>query len=291
MPTTGACVVRFHVHQQNTNTGRSYYIKSGTNVAITPIDNRDNDEYQKPESNGFHGTELRISQQHEQWSERQKGLEENRTEEKEEEEEEEEKSKEDDEPRTAQETNVYNKPKCVRHKEEFEDPEFEDNLGSFFFEVTGEDELMNAYELQSVMTMIFEDDFTVEEFSLETCRSLISCVDKNRMGNLTYNQFKTLWHSIIEWKHIFELCDENKDRHIDRRELGIAVREKLNIEILDKTLDLLVIRYKNRDGIVNIDDFFTICAKLKATTASYERIHNSNEIVPFGKYLTECIYS
>lgn len=95
---------------------------------------------------------------------------------------------------------------------------------------------------------------------------------------------------MMKWKRIFEECDVNKRQRIDREELGIAIKEKLKYNISDKTLDLMHMRYNNRNGTVNVDDFFTICSKLDTTTSSYSRIHDADEVC-LDSYLMESLYA
>ena len=167
---------------------------------------------------------------------------------------------------------------------------FAENLGCFFFKVTGEDELMDAYELQTVMQTIFNehlDDGTM--FSLETCRCMIAAIDRGEEGTLGFDQFKKLWFTTMDWKQLFEVCDTSKDRTIDKSELTVALH-KLGFELNNETVNVITNRYMNRIGTLNFDDFCGICSKLDALKASYDDVKNDKKLT-YDKYFMESLFS
>ena len=147
---------------------------------------------------------------------------------------------------------------------------FAEKFGHFFYKVSGDDEEINAYELQLVMKLIFKQHFPRKEnFSLEACRSMISMMDADRSGSLSYNQFKKLWMKIMEWKKCFEKSDDDNSVTIDREELESAMKA-LKFQLSDDTLDTLVARYVNKKGSINLDDFIQVCARVTSMTTAYQ---------------------
>jgi len=177
-----------------------------------------------------------------------------------------------------------------RPKTDEKESVFANKFGFFFFKVTGKDELMDAYELQKVMQMSFKRDFNDNtKFSLETCRCLIATIDHGYQGSLAYEQFKQLWFTVMKWKHLFEVCDANKDRKIDKSELTVAL-QKLGFELESKTVDVVMNRYMNRIGTLNLDDFCGICSKLVALKVSYDRLKDAKQLT-YENYFMESLYS
>jgi len=63
-------------------------------------------------------------------------------------------------------------------------------LKGFFAKVSGDDDEIDAFELQNVFSMVFKQDMDGKEFSLEACRSMLAMVDNGvRNGKLDYEEF------------------------------------------------------------------------------------------------------
>ena len=170
---------------------------------------------------------------------------------------------------------------------------FAEKFAILFYRVTGKDELLDAYELQMVMERMHASEiqnFNNKTFSLETCRCMVASIDKNRHGNLNFDQFKRLWFQLMSWKDLFEECDQNKDKKIDENELRIAVR-KLGFTLQDGTLLLLISRYANRSGTLNLDDFCGICSKLNTLKQDFDDMCTSNKELTYDRFLMGCLYS
>ena len=177
------------------------------------------------------------------------------------------------------------KPKA---KQTEEDTVFADKFGYFFYKLAGKDEILNSFELQRIMAMIFRKDFpNVQDFSLEACRSLVASMDTNRNGGLAYTQFKKLWFLIMEWKSCFEICDLDKDRKINQQELYIAL-ERLGINLEENTLKLILSRYANKTNTIDLDSFIQICSRTISLKKSFESF---NSKVSLDTFLLEIIYS
>lgn len=173
------------------------------------------------------------------------------------------------------------------------DDVFAEKFAVLFYKVTGKDEVLDAYELQMVMKRIHANEletFHGKTFSLETCRCMVSSIDKNRRGYLNFDQFKRLWFQIMYWKNLFEDCDLNNDDKIDFQELQIAAG-KLGFTLKDETLQLLINRYVNRSGTLNLDDFCGICSKLVALKQNFDDMSNSEKELTYDRYLIGCLYT
>ena len=165
---------------------------------------------------------------------------------------------------------------------------FAEKFGSFFFQVAGKDERLNAFELRRVMVMIFRKDYPhAEDFSLEACRSLISSNDKNRDGVLTYDQFKKLWFIIMKWKRCFDECDLDKNRKINQEELSVALK-RLGINLNENSIKLIIARYANKQNTLDLDSFIQICSKTASAKESFDKFSSK---IMFDTYLLESLYS
>ena len=149
---------------------------------------------------------------------------------------------------------------------------------------------MDAYELQTVMQVIFSKDVDKDTmFSLETCRCMIAAIDRFNKGKLGFDQFKKLWFTTMKWKQLFEVCDTNKDRKINKSELTVALH-KLGFKLNNETVIGITNRYMNRIGTLNLDDFCGICSKLEALKASYDDVKDDKKLT-YDKYFMESLFS
>lgn len=174
-------------------------------------------------------------------------------------------------------------------KEEKEDIGFDDNFAFLYYKLAGKDEQLDAFELQSIMAMVFRTTFPKNsDFSLETCRSMVSSMDTYKIAKLNYVQFKNLWTKIVKWVYTFEQSQRDSDRKIDFSELCIAL-SKLNVKLNKDTIRTLVNRFHNKSGLIELDDFIQICCKAESVKSSYERVRKGD--ASFEVFFTEIMRS
>lgn len=135
-------------------------------------------------------------------------------------------------------------------------------LNQFFERIAGQDREMDAWELQKVLTFALQKEFEFEEFSIDTTKSLIACVDLSRTGKLELEEFKELWQSIRVWKSVFKKHDVDKSGTINAFELKTALKES-GYKLHSRVLTALVLRYANKDGQIEFDKFIGCAVKLK----------------------------
>ena len=164
---------------------------------------------------------------------------------------------------------------------------FLDNFGPFFYKVAGEDEMIDSFELQNVLSMIFYKKANSQKFSLETSRCILASADSNRDGRLSYYEFKKLWFNIIKWKKFFEESDLNKDKMISKSELEISLK-KLDINIEATSTDAIFSRYGNKQNLISMDDFIQILCKLSTVTRWVKEFDKKMTLDAFIKELLYC---
>lgn len=180
----------------------------------------------------------------------------------------------------------------VRAESSSESPdadEFDEKFFSFFKAVADDDLEVDAFELQSVIGKIFKRDFgIVKEFSIECCRSLIAMADEDRTGRLNYHQFKILFQWIMGTRKLYKSYENSQSWDMNSRDLKKAIRS-LNYDIQKDTIDLIAMKYRNRQLRIDFDDFLQICARLRAchnSYASYQTVGDS-----FDEFLMHLIYT
>jgi hypothetical protein len=74
-----------------------------------------------------------------------------------------------------------------------------DPLWGYFSAVAGADGQIDARELQRCLTQSGIGG-TYQPFSLETCRIMISMLDRDYSGKMGFSEFKELWTALNQWK-------------------------------------------------------------------------------------------
>ncbi|EEB19689.1 Calpain B, putative [Pediculus humanus corporis] len=104
---------------------------------------------------------------------------------------------------------------------------------------------------------------TLDGFSRDVCRSMIAMLDVDRSGKLGFEEFKSLWTDIRNWKAVFKLYDKQNTGQLSAFEL----REALNsagYRLNNHILNVLVHRYGTKEGSITFDDFMMCAVKLKS---------------------------
>lgn len=143
-------------------------------------------------------------------------------------------------------------------------------LLEIFERVAGEDGVIDAFELRDLLQTCFRRELGEYKFNLETCRSMILWLDEDKSGCLEFDEFLHLWNDIKTWHTVFKKYDADKSNDMNSREISRALRE-LDLELSRKTLAIYVRRYANKNGGINLDDFFQIIARTNSLMRSFER--------------------
>ena len=166
------------------------------------------------------------------------------------------------------------------------DSMFKESFGAFFYKIAGPDELIDSFELQNVLKMIFKENGN--HIGLETSRCILASADTNRDGRLSYSEFKNLWFKVIKWKKCFEKSDLNKDKMINKVELDLAFKELGIHRINSTTTDAIFSRYGNKQNLISMDDFIQILCKLDSATQWAKEFDKNMTLDAFMKELLYC---
>ena len=78
---------------------------------------------------------------------------------------------------------------------------------------------IDAFELQAVLNSAFKKEMDGKSFSLEACRSMVAMVDRDRNGKLDYEEFRTMWTTVMRYKANFAQYDKDKSGDMSATEL------------------------------------------------------------------------
>lgn len=154
----------------------------------------------------------------------------------------------------------------VRGQEDFDE---DSEVGLIFRHAAGSDMEIDWEELQRILNAYFKREFEFEGFSKDMCRSMIAMLDVDRSGKLGAEEFKILWIDIQTWKNSYKLHDRDQSGSLSTFELRAALQSagyRLNYRILNA----LVLRYGNREGKLDFDDFINCAIKLKTMIEAFK---------------------
>ena len=140
-----------------------------------------------------------------------------------------------------------------------------------FEKVAGDDGVIDAFELQNLLQTCFRRELGEYKFNLETCRSLLLLYDVDGSFCVEFEEFYKLWKDLKVWYGIFKKYDADKSFDMNTRELNRALRQVPDFNISQKTIDIYIRRFANKNGNIDLDDFLQIIARTKCLMRSFER--------------------
>ncbi|XP_038074057.1 calpain-B-like isoform X3 [Patiria miniata] len=161
----------------------------------------------------------------------------------------------------------------------------------FFKKVTGDDMEVDAWELQEILNAALKKELAGSDgFSIDACKSIVAACDEDRSGKLGFEEFMDMWMNINAWKNVFTRYDKDKSGTFNTFELRDALKS-IGYTVSNKTFGALVLRFANRKGVINLDEFISCVIKLKHLIESFQENmsrgvaqYNLDEFLAVGMY-------
>ncbi|XP_059488829.1 calpain-A-like [Neocloeon triangulifer] len=180
----------------------------------------------------------------------------------------------------------------------------DDKVKAFFKEVAGEDMEVDWMELKNVLDLAINKDLQrcsigpaslIQRggFSKEICRSMVAMMDSDRSGKLGYEEFKTLWLDIGNWRRVFKDYDKNNSGMLSNFELREALASagyQLNYRILN----VLMHRYGTKEGQITFDDFIACAVRLRCMIDMFKERDprgTNKAVFTFDEWMEKVIFS
>nr|XP_021183445.2 calpain-A isoform X2 [Helicoverpa armigera] len=119
-------------------------------------------------------------------------------------------------------------------------------------------------------------------FSKEVCRSMVAMLDKDGSGGLGFEEFKTLWIDLRNWRAVFRLYDTEGRGAIPPQHLRDALHSA-GYTVNAHVLNVLAHRYGSSDGYIQFDDFIMCSVRLKTMIANNEPLENLERELQWNK--------
>ncbi|XP_007236094.3 calpain-8 [Astyanax mexicanus] len=153
------------------------------------------------------------------------------------------------------------------------DPHFK----HLFKQIAGNDSEISAAELQKILDRIVSErtDLKTDGFSLETCRHIISLLDKDGNGTLGLMEFHTLWVKLQKYLEIFKNRDLDNSGTISSHEIREALSEA-GFQMNTSVLQVIIARYADQESAIDFDCFVGCLIRIEMLFQMFKKFDKNN---------------
>ncbi|XP_026872448.2 calpain-8 [Electrophorus electricus] len=153
------------------------------------------------------------------------------------------------------------------------DPHFQ----HLFKQLAGNDSEISAIELQKILDKVVSQrtDLKTDGFSMETCRHIISLLDKDGSGTLGLLEFHTLWMKMQKYLEIFKHRDTDHSGTLSSHEMREALAEA-GFQLNTPVLQVIVSRYADQQSAIDFDCFVGCLIRLEMLFHMFETFDKKN---------------
>ncbi|KAF4097816.1 calpain-8 [Onychostoma macrolepis] len=150
------------------------------------------------------------------------------------------------------------KKQCISESDV--DPHFK----HLFNQIAGNDSEVSVFELQQILDSVTSKrtDLKTDGFSIETCRHIMSLLDKDGSGKLGLVEFHILWIKIQKYLEVFKKHDTDSSGTMSSHEMRDAVKEA-GFQLNNEVLEVIISRYANQQYAIDFDCFVGCLIRLE----------------------------
>ncbi|XP_051766892.1 calpain-8 [Ctenopharyngodon idella] len=153
------------------------------------------------------------------------------------------------------------------------DPHFK----HLFNKVAGNDSEVSVTELQQILDSVISKrtDLKTDGFRMETCRQIISLLDRDGSGKLGLVEFHALWTKIQKYLEIFKSRDTDNSGTMSSHEMRDAVKEA-GFQLNNEVLQVIISRYANQQYAIDFDCFVSCLIRLEMLFKMFKTFDKKN---------------
>ncbi|XP_037322258.2 calpain-2 catalytic subunit-like [Pungitius pungitius] len=153
------------------------------------------------------------------------------------------------------------------------DPHFK----RLFKQISGNDMEVSVFELLTILNNVVShrSDIKTDGFSLETCRLIVSLLDKNESGTLGLMEFHLLWNKIQKYLNIFKNFDTDNSGTMSSHEMRGATAEA-GFQVNSTVLQSIVNRYADAEYAIDFDSYVGCLIKLEMLFKMFKALERAD---------------
>ncbi|XP_023838834.1 calpain-1 catalytic subunit-like [Salvelinus sp. IW2-2015] len=157
-------------------------------------------------------------------------------------------------------------------EEDISESDIEDSFRAMFAQLSGEDMEISVRELRTILNRVVTKhrDLKTDGFSMESCRGMVSLLDKDGTARLGIVEFQILWNKIRKWLGIFRQFDLDKSGCMSSYEMRLAL-ESAGFKLNNRLNQVLVARYAENE-VIDFDNFVCCLVKLGAMFKAFQEL-------------------
>nr|XP_020475967.1 calpain-1 catalytic subunit-like [Monopterus albus]XP_020475968.1 calpain-1 catalytic subunit-like [Monopterus albus]XP_020475969.1 calpain-1 catalytic subunit-like [Monopterus albus]XP_020475970.1 calpain-1 catalytic subunit-like [Monopterus albus]XP_020475972.1 calpain-1 catalytic subunit-like [Monopterus albus] len=157
-------------------------------------------------------------------------------------------------------------------EEEISESDIDDSFRSMFVQLSGNDMEISVRELRTILNRVVSKhrDLQTDGFSMESCRAMVSLMDKDGSPRLGLLEFQVLWNKIRKWLGIFRDYDLDKSGCMSSYEMRLAL-ENGGFKLNNKLYQMLVARYADNE-LIDFDNFTCCLIKLETMFKAFHAL-------------------
>uniref|UniRef100_A0A803XM05 Calpain 13 n=2 Tax=Meleagris gallopavo TaxID=9103 RepID=A0A803XM05_MELGA len=145
---------------------------------------------------------------------------------------------------------------------------------AIFLKYAKQGSAIDALQLQQLLNdMVLQDEMTSlgGEFSFDSCRAILALMDLNSNGQLTLQEFGSLWRSVTKYMDLFKREDRNRSGFLDVSELKSAI-QTAGLPVNEQILRLMALRYGDVYRRMGFADFVSCMLRLETMTYAFQNL-------------------
>ncbi|KAK2817641.1 hypothetical protein Q5P01_025832 [Channa striata] len=157
-------------------------------------------------------------------------------------------------------------------EEEVSESDIDESFRSMFAQLSGDDMEISVRELRTILNRVVSKhrDVQTDGFSMESCRAMVSLMDKDGSARLGLVEFQILWNKIRKWLGIFREFDLDKSGSMSSYEMRLAL-ENGGFKLNNKLYQMLIARYADNE-MIDFDNFTCCLVKLESMFRAFQEL-------------------
>ncbi|KAB5526128.1 hypothetical protein PHYPO_G00148200 [Pangasianodon hypophthalmus] len=162
-------------------------------------------------------------------------------------------------------------------EDKISDKDVDPHFQHLFRQIAGNDSEISALELQKILDRVVSQrtDLKTDGFSMETCRHIVSLLDRDGSGKLGLLEFHTLWLKLQKYMEIFKNHDTDNSGTMSSHELREALSEA-GFQLNTAILEVIVMRYADQQSAIDFDAFVGCVIRMELLFHMFKKFDKNN---------------